>query len=248
MAVVFLEMAPKGDHVSPCLAVSLFCRPVFRVVVAVELNPVVALGTLSSVVLMVFELVRCCARLVRLFPVCFCRGSKVAEEASRTSMVLKHSKEVGDKNKDVTTLEWNREGTLLATGDCCLIPRNAVDTFRRDNASLTRNWFTHSDANLGMPIRLTTAAGIVYSNSGQNGTCVASCQQAWLCCLGVQQCSCSLLQSRQDRFPGKICGLGLTPTNRLSCLLHTLQVSGKEQSTVAAVAAYDRATPVSSWF
>ncbi|CBJ29893.1 conserved unknown protein [Ectocarpus siliculosus] len=44
------------------------------------------------------------------------RGSKVAEEASRTSMVLKHSKEVGDKNKDVTTLEWNREGTLLATG------------------------------------------------------------------------------------------------------------------------------------
>ncbi|CAN0041076.1 unnamed protein product [Ectocarpus sp. 12 AP-2014] len=44
------------------------------------------------------------------------RGSKVAEDASRTSMVLKHSKEVGDKNKDVTTLEWNREGTLLATG------------------------------------------------------------------------------------------------------------------------------------
>ncbi|CAM9784759.1 unnamed protein product [Hapterophycus canaliculatus] len=44
------------------------------------------------------------------------RGSKVAEEASRTSMVLKHSREVGDKNKDVTTLEWNREGTLLATG------------------------------------------------------------------------------------------------------------------------------------
>lgn len=47
----------------------------------------------------------------------FYRGSKVAEEASRTSMVLKHSREVGDKNKDVTTLEWNREGTLLATGD-----------------------------------------------------------------------------------------------------------------------------------
>ncbi|CAM9201813.1 unnamed protein product [Laminaria digitata] len=44
------------------------------------------------------------------------RGSKVSEEASRTSMVLKHSREVGDKNKDVTTLEWNREGTLLATG------------------------------------------------------------------------------------------------------------------------------------
>lgn len=43
-------------------------------------------------------------------------GSKVAEEASRTSTVLKHSREVGDKNKDVTTLEWNREGTLLATG------------------------------------------------------------------------------------------------------------------------------------
>ncbi|CAN0537533.1 unnamed protein product, partial [Ectocarpus sp. 12 AP-2014] len=36
-------------------------------------------------------------------------------DASRTSIVLKHSKEVGDKNKDVTTLEWNREGTLLAT-------------------------------------------------------------------------------------------------------------------------------------
>lgn len=41
----------------------------------------------------------------------------MAEEASRTSMVLKHSREVGDKNKDVTTLEWNREGTLLATGE-----------------------------------------------------------------------------------------------------------------------------------
>lgn len=40
----------------------------------------------------------------------------MSEEASRTSMVLKHSREVGDKNKDVTTLEWNREGTLLATG------------------------------------------------------------------------------------------------------------------------------------
>lgn len=44
------------------------------------------------------------------------RGSKVAEEASRTSIVLKHSRDVGDKNKDVTTLEWNRDGTLLATG------------------------------------------------------------------------------------------------------------------------------------
>lgn len=45
------------------------------------------------------------------------RGSKVAEEASRTSTVLKHSRDVGDKNKDVTTLEWNRDGTLLATGE-----------------------------------------------------------------------------------------------------------------------------------
>lgn len=44
------------------------------------------------------------------------RGARVAEEASRSSMVLKHSRDVGDKNKDVTTLEWNREGTLLATG------------------------------------------------------------------------------------------------------------------------------------
>lgn len=44
------------------------------------------------------------------------RGARVAEEASRSSMVLKHSKDIGDKNKDVTTLEWNREGTLLATG------------------------------------------------------------------------------------------------------------------------------------
>lgn len=44
------------------------------------------------------------------------RCARVAEEASRSSMVLKHSKDVGDKNKDVTTLEWNREGTLLATG------------------------------------------------------------------------------------------------------------------------------------
>ena len=50
------------------------------------------------------------------------RGSKVAEEASRTSMVLKHSREVGDKNKDVTTLEWNREGTLLATGKRRCVP------------------------------------------------------------------------------------------------------------------------------
>lgn len=54
--------------------------------------------------------------LTTRFPVVSCSGSKVAEEASRTSMVLKHSREVGDKNKDVTTLEWNREGTLLATG------------------------------------------------------------------------------------------------------------------------------------
>lgn len=51
----------------------------------------------------------------------FYRGSKVAEEASRTSMVLKHSRDVGDKNKDVTTLEWNRDGTLLATGDASVV-------------------------------------------------------------------------------------------------------------------------------
>lgn len=31
--------------------------------------------------------------------------------------MLKHSRDVGDKNKDVTTLEWNRDGTLLATGE-----------------------------------------------------------------------------------------------------------------------------------
>lgn len=44
------------------------------------------------------------------------RGSKVADEASRTSIVLPHARDGGYKNKDVTTLGWNRDGTLLATG------------------------------------------------------------------------------------------------------------------------------------
>ncbi|CAM9429572.1 unnamed protein product [Chrysoparadoxa australica] len=44
------------------------------------------------------------------------KGIKAAAIASEKSIVLKHSQEVGDKNKDVTTLEWNREGQLLATG------------------------------------------------------------------------------------------------------------------------------------
>ncbi|CAN0156137.1 unnamed protein product, partial [Phaeothamnion confervicola] len=41
---------------------------------------------------------------------------EVGPFASERSVVLRHSGEVGDKNKDVTTLEWNRNGTLLATG------------------------------------------------------------------------------------------------------------------------------------
>jgi transducin (beta)-like 1 len=44
------------------------------------------------------------------------KGAAAAAAASASSTVLKHSAEVGDKNKDVTTLEWNREGALLATG------------------------------------------------------------------------------------------------------------------------------------
>ncbi|KAG5177831.1 WD40-repeat-containing domain protein [Tribonema minus] len=50
------------------------------------------------------------ARIWRMPPVG--SGARGAEG----SVVLKHSAEVGDKNKDVTTLEWNREGALLATG------------------------------------------------------------------------------------------------------------------------------------
>ncbi|CAM9863492.1 unnamed protein product, partial [Choristocarpus tenellus] len=45
------------------------------------------------------------------------RGASITEEVAKTSIVLKHSEDVGDKNKDVTTLEWNKSGTLLATGE-----------------------------------------------------------------------------------------------------------------------------------
>ena len=71
------------------------------------------------------DLLHWCDTVVLLLSCMFGRGSKVAEEASRTSMVLKHSREVGDKNKDVTTLEWNREGTLLATGIINNVPFRA---------------------------------------------------------------------------------------------------------------------------
>jgi transducin (beta)-like 1 len=44
------------------------------------------------------------------------RGKTVGGPAKQSSIVLKHSAEIGDKNKDVTTLEWNRDGSMLATG------------------------------------------------------------------------------------------------------------------------------------
>ncbi len=43
-------------------------------------------------------------------------GSAAREHAINSSIVLEHSAQIGDKNKDVTSLDWNREGTQLATG------------------------------------------------------------------------------------------------------------------------------------
>ncbi len=43
-------------------------------------------------------------------------GRAAEEPAINSSIVLKHSAEIGDKNKDVTSLDWKKDGTQLATG------------------------------------------------------------------------------------------------------------------------------------
>jgi len=44
-------------------------------------------------------------------------GRKTGEEAQKSSIVLRHFSAANpDKSKDVTTLDWNSDGTLLATG------------------------------------------------------------------------------------------------------------------------------------
>ncbi len=43
-------------------------------------------------------------------------GNAASEPAVNSCIVLEHSTEIGGGNKDVTSLDWNKEGTQLATG------------------------------------------------------------------------------------------------------------------------------------
>ena len=43
-------------------------------------------------------------------------GGSTAAHGFSNSVTLKHGEFLGDKNKDVTTLEWSPDGTKLATG------------------------------------------------------------------------------------------------------------------------------------
>ncbi len=45
-----------------------------------------------------------------------CMGNAAREPAVNSCIVLEHSAEIGGKNKDVTSLDWNKEGTQLGTG------------------------------------------------------------------------------------------------------------------------------------